>query len=118
MKKIYKCEKCGKDFDDSVECLKHEKKCDENMLERRIDELERRLKILEDYIAVTKSMPFPITVPPGPYTPSYPVNPSEPAAPSKTPWPHTYPPIWCDASKDSVINMNVTTGGSSVQEMK
>ena len=112
MKKIYKCEKCGEEFESRGECLRHEEKCDSrDALERRIEELERRLKTLEDYIAITRPMPSPINVPSAPYTPPYPMNPCEP---SPT-FPHTYPPIWCDASKDAINGMTLTTGGITLE---
>lgn len=114
MKKIYKCEKCGEEFESRGDCKRHEDNCDSrDVLERRIEDLERRLKTLEDYVAITRSMPSPLNVPPAPRMPSYPMNPCEP---SPT-FPPTYPPIWCEVTRDAINNMTVKTGGSSL-EMK
>ena len=86
MKRIYKCELCGADFDDERECEEHENEClkPENLI-RRIRELEAKVEMLETLLKF-KDNPPPVNIPPcpNPYPPSIPPYPAVPPYPS--PW--------------------------------
>lgn len=73
MKKLFRCEKCNKEFATEVDCCKHERTCQPKSLEDRVEELERRVTNLQAALMRLQlqlwRMPAPTPTAPAPHNP-------------------------------------------------